>query len=56
MPVLLHQEDWDRWLTADWKEARLLAHPFPSQLMINEPVGMPAKASRAGAQTGTVSE
>lgn len=33
MPVLLHAEDHDSWLGADWKQARKLVAPFPSQLM-----------------------
>lgn len=33
MPVILHRADHDRWLRADWKEARRLVEAFPSQLM-----------------------
>jgi putative SOS response-associated peptidase YedK len=33
MPVILNPWDYDRWLTADWAEARGLVEPFPSQLM-----------------------
>lgn len=33
MPVILHPEDYQRWLTADVEEACRLAVPFPSQLM-----------------------
>ena len=33
MPVILHPEDYDTWLTADWKEAQKLVAPFPTQLM-----------------------
>lgn len=33
MPVILHADDHDTWLGADWKEAQELAVPFPSQLM-----------------------
>ena len=33
MPVILNPWDYDRWLTADWKEARTLVDPFPAQLM-----------------------
>lgn len=33
MPVLLHEEDEERWLTAHVDQAILLAQPFPSQLM-----------------------
>ena len=33
MPVILNPWDYDRWLTADWAEARGLVEAFPSQLM-----------------------
>jgi putative SOS response-associated peptidase YedK len=33
MPMILHAEDYDTWLTADWKDAQKLVAPFPSQLM-----------------------
>lgn len=33
MPVILHPEDYQRWLTAPWGDAESLAAPFPSQLM-----------------------
>lgn len=33
MPVILHPEDYDRWLSADYDEACALASPYPSQLM-----------------------
>jgi putative SOS response-associated peptidase YedK len=33
MPVLLHREDHDRWLSAPMAEAMALAAPYPSQLM-----------------------
>jgi putative SOS response-associated peptidase YedK len=33
MPVLLHPEDEDRWLSASMDDALMLAVPFPSQLM-----------------------
>ncbi len=36
MPVILHAEDYDRWLTAEWKDAKSLVAPFPSQLMAAE--------------------
>lgn len=35
-PVVLHPEDYDRWLHADLPEAISLASPFPSQLMTVE--------------------
>ena len=33
MPVILHDEDYGRWLTAPWDELKKLAAPYPSQLM-----------------------
>jgi putative SOS response-associated peptidase YedK len=33
MPMILHVEDYDTWLNADWKDAARLVAPFPSQLM-----------------------
>lgn len=33
MPLILHPEDHDRWLTAEWRDAARLVTPFPSQLM-----------------------
>ncbi len=33
MPVILHREDYDTWLTGDWKDAKELVASFPSQLM-----------------------
>ncbi|MFN3619176.1 SOS response-associated peptidase family protein, partial [Sphingorhabdus sp.] len=36
MPVILHEADYQAWLTADWAEAAELAVPFPSQLMAVE--------------------
>jgi putative SOS response-associated peptidase YedK len=33
MPLILHPEDYDVWLNADWKDAQKLVAPFPSQLM-----------------------
>ena len=33
MPVILHEADYQAWLTADWMEAAKLVTPFPSQLM-----------------------
>lgn len=36
MPVILHSYDYDRWLTADWRDARRLVEPFPSQLMVEQ--------------------
>ncbi len=38
MPVILHPEDYDVWLTADWKDAKRLVAPFPSQLMAVETI------------------
>jgi len=47
MPVILHSEDHERWLRADWKEAQRLVAPFPSQLMAVRPL-----AGKAGQSTG----
>jgi len=33
MPVVLHDEDYDRWLMAPVKDALTLARTYPSQLM-----------------------
>lgn len=33
MPVILHPEDYDRWLSCEYAEAAGMAVPFPSQLM-----------------------
>ena len=33
MPVILHPEDYARWLSGEWRDAVRLAAPFPSQLM-----------------------
>lgn len=33
MPVILHEEDYDRWLTCNYDDAIGLAAPYPSQLM-----------------------
>ena len=33
MPVILHPEDYDRWLDGEVEDACSLAQPFPSQLM-----------------------
>jgi len=33
MPLILHAEDHDRWLTADWRDAAALVAPYPGQLM-----------------------
>ena len=33
MPLILHVEDYDLWLNGEWKDARRLVEPFPSQLM-----------------------
>jgi len=39
---VLNPWDYDRWLTAEWSEARKLVDPFPSQLMAK--TGTPQKA------------
>jgi putative SOS response-associated peptidase YedK len=33
MPVMLHEEDYEKWLSAEQADACALALPFPSQLM-----------------------
>lgn len=33
MPVILHAEDYGRWLGGEWREAVALATPFPAQSM-----------------------
>jgi putative SOS response-associated peptidase YedK len=33
MPLILHSEDYDSWLSDDWNKASALVVPFPSQLM-----------------------
>ena len=33
MPVILHEEDYERWLGGEAEDACSLAVPFPSQLM-----------------------
>ena len=33
MPVILHDEDYDRWLSAPWDELKDAVAPYPSQLM-----------------------
>jgi len=38
MPLILHPEDYDSWLTAEWRDAQRLVAPFPSQLMAADPV------------------
>jgi putative SOS response-associated peptidase YedK len=36
MPVILNAWDYDRWLCADWADARTLVDAFPSQLMAEQ--------------------
>jgi putative SOS response-associated peptidase YedK len=33
MPMILHPEDYDVWLNAEWKTAKNIVAPYPSQLM-----------------------
>lgn len=33
MPLILHPEDHERWLTADWRDAAALVTPYPGHLM-----------------------
>jgi putative SOS response-associated peptidase YedK len=37
MPVIIRQEDYDRWLRADPEEARRMCQTFPAEEMIAEP-------------------
>jgi putative SOS response-associated peptidase YedK len=39
MPVILHPEDYDRWLSAPIADAIVLASPYPSQLMVMDELG-----------------
>lgn len=39
MPVILAEEAYECWLTADWADAQPLVQPFPSQLMAVESEG-----------------
>ena len=51
MPLILHPEDYESWLAADWKRASQLVAPFPSQLMHMESspeVGRTSENRRAG--------
>lgn len=33
MPLILHAEDYDRWLTAEWRSAAALVTPYPGREM-----------------------
>lgn len=33
MPVVLHDEDYGRWLSGEWEDVMDLVAPYPSQLM-----------------------
>lgn len=33
MPVIVHDVDYDRWLTQQWSDVQYLVSPYPSQLM-----------------------
>jgi len=52
MPLILHPEDYESWLAADWKRASQLVAPFPSQLMRMESGSpaphLPEKRARGG--------
>ncbi len=39
MPVILRPEDQDRWLTADWKDAKALVQPYDDGEMITRILG-----------------
>jgi putative SOS response-associated peptidase YedK len=43
MPLILHAEDEEAWLWADWKDAQKLVTPFPSQLMAASVGSPPAR-------------
>lgn len=34
MPVILHEDDYDTWLSADWQNAKKLQRPFPADEMM----------------------
>ena len=34
MPVILHKDDHEAWLTADWSDAKTLQKPFPAEAMV----------------------
>jgi putative SOS response-associated peptidase YedK len=36
MPVILHPEDYDTWMRADWDTAKGLAEPYPTQFMTRQ--------------------
>ncbi len=36
MPLILHPEDHERWLTAEWRDAATLVTPYPGHLMTVE--------------------
>jgi putative SOS response-associated peptidase YedK len=44
MPVILHPEDHDIWLRADWPDARRVVDTYPSQLMLMETQAASAKS------------
>lgn len=46
MPVILHDEDFDRWLRAPMDEALTLAAPYPSQLMTISTAEYPARKEK----------
>jgi putative SOS response-associated peptidase YedK len=43
MPVILHDKDYDRWLSAPWENLRELVAPYTSQLM-----GVSSQAEQEG--------
>lgn len=48
MPVLLDEEDEERWLTCSFDDAVALAKPFPSQLMTAQQEVLTGTAGGAG--------
>lgn len=53
MPVLLEEDDEERWLTCSFDDAVVLAKPFPSQLMsVNQAPDPRAEMGKAEKETG----
>ncbi|MBL0122445.1 MAG: SOS response-associated peptidase [Betaproteobacteria bacterium] len=47
MPVIIRQEDYDRWLGVDPEVARRMCQTFPADEMIAEPAPKPAKIAKS---------
>lgn len=55
MPLILHTDDHELWLRADWKRAQSLVAPFPSQLMqVSRAPPLAMDQGRAGPPQGNV--